>query len=336
MERCYLGTLEYRDPLYDYLVSDVMPRMDRRASDPVFHVNSMSNKGNVYGYTEQSTGLALIGKFFNSRKPYKSARLDAEYKNLTTARSLGLAVPPNYVVQPIGRQKKFGLGLLEEFVSGKDLDHYVRRAAYEGRHGRLKERLGQLAGFLAELHKRTASVCGVDIGPHADYFLRVTAKLREQGVIDKQQQKSLIGLRDAWLKQGFMRLDHEVLLHGDATPTNFIFPAGSGVVAIDLERMRPGDRMFDVGMVCGELKHAFMWRTGDGFASEPFIGHFLREYSSRFENGEGFFWGITSRVPFYMAMTELRIARNGWLDNAHRKRLALEAHSCLMHGMKLI
>jgi aminoglycoside phosphotransferase (APT) family kinase protein len=328
----YLGALERQDPLYEYLVSDVMPRLDRPVVEPVFHVSRMPGNSLVYRYTEEGSGLAMIGKFFTQAKPHKEVKLEAEYDNLSRARSLGLAVPPNYVVQPLGREKRFGLGLLEEFVNGRDLDHYVRRAAYEGRRRRLMKKLGKLASFLAELHKRTETAYGVDLG-HSDlYFAKVMEKLRQKGIVGREKELRLMTLRDIWLRQGFMRRDREVLLHGDATPTNFIFPASSGVVAIDLERMRPGDRMYDVGMVCGELKHAFMWRLGDRYASEPFIGHFLKEYCSHFGRDD-FFIDVTMRVPFYMAMTELRIARNSWLDNAHRKNLVEEAGRCLEYGL---
>ena len=57
--------------------------------------------------------------------------------------------------------------------------------------------------------------------------------------------------------------DRQVWLHGDATPANFLFGHGMDVAAIDLERMKRGDRMFDVGRVAGELQHAFMAATGD-------------------------------------------------------------------------
>ena len=57
--------------------------------------------------------------------------------------------------------------------------------------------------------------------------------------------------------------DQQVWLHGDATPANFLFGHGMDVAAIDLERMKRGDRMFDVGRIAGELQHSFMAATGD-------------------------------------------------------------------------
>ena len=83
-----------------------------------------------------------------------------------------------------------------------------------------------------------------------------------------------------------MWADRQVWLHGDATPANFLFGHGLDVAAIDLERMKRGDRLFDVGRVAGELQHAFMAATGDAHRAEPFIGHFLWEYCCHFPDRE--------------------------------------------------
>ena len=334
MEGEYLGTLERADPLYDYLVHDVMPQVELDVKDPVFHVNRLRASNMVYKYREERSDVSLIGKFYNHREPYKAMRLTAEFDNLRRARALGMTSLPNYVVRPLGRDSRMGLGLLEEYVSGKDLDHYIRRAVYDRRHSRLKERLTDLACFMATLHKRTSLPAPLDIRPSVDYFEKLLDKLKQKGLLDKDGVKRFRLLKDAWRERDYMEQDQEVVIHGDATPTNFIFPRQEGVIAIDLERMRPGDRMFDVGMVCGELKHAFMWRMGDRFASEPHIGHFLSEYAKSF-GGERTYRSVVRRNPFYMAVTELRIARNGWLDRMHRARLVKEAEECLTWGLRL-
>ena len=90
--------------------------------------------------------------------------------------------------------------------------------------------------------------------------------------------------------------------------------------------MKRGDRMFDVGRVAGELQHAFMRDSGDWRNAEPFIGHFLWEYSCHFPDREQAFESITSRVPFYMALNMLRIARNGYIgqDYGQKARVAGE------------
>ena len=115
--------------------------------------------------------------------------------------------------------------------------------------------------------------------------------------------------------------DRQVWLHGDATPANFLFGHGMDVAAIDLERMKRGDRVFDVGRVAGELRHAFLRDSGDRHRAEPFIGHFLWEYSCHFPDREQTFESVTARAPYYMALNLLRIARNDYISRDYGSRL---------------
>jgi hypothetical protein len=100
-------------------------------------------------------------------------------------------------------------------------------------------------------------------------------------------------------------------------------------MAIDLERMQWADRVFDLGRLCGELKHFFFRAKGDPNAAEPFIGHFLWEYSCHFPDRMTAFRAITRRTPFYMGVTLLRIARNSWINQDYRQRLLQEAKQIL-------
>jgi len=93
--------------------------------------------------------------------------------------------------------------------------------------------------------------------------------------------------------------------------------------------MKRGDRMFDVGRVAGELRHAFMRDSGDGHRAEPFIEHFLREYSSHFPEREQTFESITARAPYYMALNLLRIARNDYIGQDYGGRLVTQAKRLL-------
>lgn len=124
-------------------------------------------------------------------------------------------------------------------------------------------------------------------------------------------------------------MDQQVWLHGDATPANFLFGHGLDVGAIDLERMKRGDRMFDVGRIAGELQHAFMTACGDKHRAEPFIGHFLWEYSCHFPDRHSAFRSITARVPYYMAVNLLRIAANDYIGHGYRGRLVGQAKTLL-------
>jgi aminoglycoside phosphotransferase (APT) family kinase protein len=103
--------------------------------------------------------------------------------------------------------------------------------------------------------------------------------------------------------------DNQVLVHGDATPSNLLFGRDLSVIAIDLERMTRADRVFDLGRIAGELQHYFLQAKGNTHGAEPFIGHFLWEYACHFPDRDRAFRSITGRLPFQMALTLLRIAR---------------------------
>jgi hypothetical protein len=101
------------------------------------------------------------------------------------------------------------------------------------------------------------------------------------------------------------------------------------VGAIDLERMKRGDRMFDVGRVAGELQHAFMLGAGDPHRAEPFIGHFLWEYCCHFPDRDAAFASTTARLPYYMALNLLRVARNSYVGEDYGARLVAKAKDLL-------
>jgi aminoglycoside phosphotransferase (APT) family kinase protein len=136
-------------------------------------------------------------------------------------------------------------------------------------------------------------------------------------------------LRDLWRGRVRMWQDRQVWLHGDATPGNFLFGTGMHVGAIDLERMRRGDRVFDVGRMVGELQHSFMVATGRKSRAEPFISYFFHEYSSHFPKPGAAFASITARAPFYMGLNHLRIARNDYVTESYGARLVRQAKRLL-------
>lgn len=332
MDKLYLGKLDCTDPLYDILCSEIYPDV----KNPFFNVTRMSFK-RVYKYTEEKTQMAVIGKFFklNDTKHDKILRIKGEYDNLQKIRRYGFDSFPYYVVRPISRKERIGLALIEEFIHGKDLDYYLKKSIYEGDSRSLKKQLAKLACFLYVLHSRTVKNGNVELDLVSTYFQRILNKLYKQAILSDCDRRIYLKLMDKWLNRHLLNETKSVIVHGDATPTNFIFTESGSVVAIDLERMRTTDRVVDIGMVCGELKHAFLWRTGNPYEAEPFIRHFLKSYASHFCDRKATFREITFRNPFYMALTELRIARNNYLEWNYRKRLANEAMQCLKWGLRL-
>ena len=179
--------------------------------------------------------------------------------------------------------------------------------------------------FLATPHNRTANGLGVDFHQDCAYLDRLVRKLQTKQVIGACEADELSWLRDRWREKPRMWEDNQVLVHGDATPSNLLFGRGLTVIAIDLERMRRADRVFDLGRIAGELQYYFLQATGNKHAAEPFIGHFLWEYACHFPDRDRAFRSITGRLPFQMALTLLRIARNSWVSASQRRRLVEEA-----------
>jgi aminoglycoside phosphotransferase len=338
MLAAYVGVLDQDDPLYEVLALRVYPEIRR----PVFTVERLSRSRLVYRYREAETKRAVVGKFFDTRDRDEDriTRIKSEYRKLIRLRYLGLNTHPHYVVNPLCREERIGLALAEESVGGRDLDHYLQGAAWSGASARLQEVLARLADFLHRLHTRSAPAqeangrAAAPLDEVAVYFARIVGTVQRQGLLSPERAAAYLRLRDLWLQQTRMQAE-AVTVHGDATPTNFLFPNGEDVVAIDLERMKDADRAYDVGMICGELKHAFLWRKGRLDASEPFIHHFLWRYARNYAAADAAFAEITRRVPFYMALTELRIARNTWLDWGYRHRLVREARACLTWGLRI-
>lgn len=334
MSNRYLGMLDYADPLYGIMAAQACPEVPA----PCFQVSATSSRS-VYRYTEEKTGRAFIGKFFrlDDIGSVRVAQRTAEYENLLRMRELGFDAPPHYVARPLARHEAIGLALIEAYVDGKNLDYYFKRAAFKGEDAAVREKLSRLASFLSALHAKTAQPAAVDLGPVAAYASNVLDALYRYGVLAAAAARRLADLMNLWLAHPLLRGAQRATIHGDATPTNFLFTSegpGGAVAAIDLERMREGDPAYDVSMVCGEIKHAFLWRGNSAAASEPYIRHFLEAYAAAAPDPAAAFHSFAARNPFYMALTELRIARNAYLDGWYRKRLVAEALACLDGGRR--
>jgi Phosphotransferase enzyme family len=317
----YVGYVAGHDPLHDFLTGIIRDRMAVREPQPTYRAFRLSGSNEVYAYEEKSSGAKVICKFYGSR--FGWAR--QEYEGLETLRRYKLVGSPHHVIRPLGLSRDINGVLAVEHYSGEEFSHAIARATRHGDDAHLYWRLKALAYFLATQHNRTANGAGVDFDPDCRYFDTVVGRLKEADRIGQWDLDELSWLRDCWRDRPQMWQDRQVWLHGDATPANFLFGQGLDVAAIDLERMRRGDRMFDVGRVAGELQHAFMSAVGDRHRAEPFIGHFLWEYSCHFPDRQRTFESITARAPYYMALNLLRIARNGYIDHDYGGRLVGQA-----------
>jgi len=319
---------------FEYLHSEIFPQL---APPPygAIEIERLSLNKPVYLITEQVKNVTVVAKVFrySSRtlaEAWQSA--DKEYSNLSLLRNeFGMDEGAYQVVAPLGKKKELSALLVTEKAPGRMLDCYIAKAIYEHQSALLFGALSFLAKFLLKLHRNSQD----DRPVSADLPQRYLSGLYEDlggWLLTPDDRDAIEGYAARWWDEDdLFSTDGEVIVHGDATPTNFLFH-GDQVTAIDLERMKWADRCWDLGFVAAELKHHFMWRAGDRWAAEPFIGHFLWEYAANYE-GERFFHALTSKIPLYMALGLLRIARNTWLDEPHRRELIAEARKCLEYGL---
>ena len=330
MTSTYLGYLSHDDPLYGYFQSQIAPQLGITSGDGSYRVSRFNESHDVYLYAEEHMGTQWVGKFFKTADPEWSRKKgENEYNNLLYLRGLGFSSQPHYVVKPLGFNPGIDNVLIVEYVTGEPLSKIIIDAMYFGNRNRLYKKLSALAHFLATLHNRTAGDYAVNFDENYQYMGRLVQSLVEKQGLGREYAEAFWSLRDIWRSRRCMWEDRNVIVHGDTTPANFLFGRRNHVMAIDLERMKWSDRVFDLGRLCGELKHFFFRGTQDPFSAEPFIGHFLWEYCRYFPDHENTFRSITQRIPFYMGITLLRISRNAWIDGEYRTRLIHEARQIL-------
>ncbi len=318
----------------EYLKEEIFPQL---ASPPYgeIEVSEVSYKKPVYLFLERWKNIVVVGKRFKVESILlEDAWLEAdkEYLNLKLLRErFGMSGSTDYVVAPLGRSKELSALLVTEKAPGETLDYYIDRAVYEQQHEQLFDKLSHLARFFVKLHHISETDRTVPPDLPQSYMQRLLDHLR-RGLLSPSEEAAIEQYSSRWWdEESIFVTDREVIVHGDATPTNFLFYANS-VVGIDLEEMKWADRCWDLGFMAAELKHHFMWRMGDGWAAEPFIGHFLWEYAVNYGDTR-FFHAVTRKIPLYMALGLLRIARNNWLGEHYRKNLVVEAEQCLKFGL---
>ena len=333
MEGKYKGYVSSEDPMYQFLWRVMSDRVGLRESHPAFRVFRLNGSNEVYGYEEKHSRARVICKFYGRKygdDVDRAAQLAyREYDSLLTLRGYGFDGSPHHVIAPLAFDRDINCVLALEYYDGEQFSASIGRAIQHGDHAHLFWRLTALAFYLATQHNRTANGHGVDFDADGAYLRTVVRKLVKRNRIGQWDADEFLWLSDRWRDRPKMWQDQEVWLHGDATPANFLFGHGMDAAAIDLERMKRGDRMFDIGRIAGELQHAFMSATGDRHRAEPFIGHFLWEYSCHSPDPHDTFKSISGRAPYYMAVNLLRIARNGYIGQEYGGALVAQARTLL-------
>ncbi|MDD2440443.1 MAG: phosphotransferase [Methanosarcinaceae archaeon] len=309
MAQYHVNTLTPGDPFRDWLVKILRNRIQNKACKvSVFKYSSASHT--VCRYAFKGEDLSVIAKFFaeptgSLRKynPYKG--MLNEYQNLEKAASV------IDVARPIAINKDFHCVLVTEYIPGKALSWYLKHET------RLYERLSGVAGLLRKLHTRTIS--SYDKKKEFSNFHEILDQLR----LEQKTREDFNQLLGKWWYSPLLDRDWGCMLHRDVHPANYIFRKGKPY-ALDFESSwQHGNPIRDLGILSAELKTYFERQKGGDFKAEPYIGHFLWEYS---EN-EAEFRQITEILPFYMSVGLLRSARLH--RSEYRKYLIQEAIACL-------
>lgn len=331
----YVGHLSPSDPLHDFLGRILRDQMRLGNRVVKFRAFRLRETREVYGYQEKYSHARIVCKFYGSRfrsEPDRAALVaQQEFDNLHTLRSYNLVGSPHHVIRPFGVHPDINCVLALEHYAGEELTQAIGRATQNRDDAYLFWRLKALAYYLATQHNRTANGDNIDFGVECDHFDSIIYELLGRSRIEKSEAEEFAWLRDLWRSRPRMWQDRQVLLHGDAIPGNFLFGDGLRVCAIDLERMRRGDRAADLGRITGKLQHAFMAATARKSRAEPFISYFFREYSSHLTDSSAAFHCITARTPFYMALNLLRIARHDHKAEAYNRRLVRQAKRLLTY-----
>ncbi len=322
MSKKYVGMLEKSDPLFFYLNYIEKFKLHKPVSDFYYVKNLSGSKENVYEYLSDKKRPVFAVKFANHTKAKIKAYklLMREFNNIRQIRDY--QTDKCRVVNAYAAVANVNYALIESYVRGKTLDHYIKQSIYKNKSYKLYGKLSLLANLLNVMHNVNVEkeIKSYNFSYEILYLDKLLNKLELSNIIDKN-------LRQKIRKKATNRLYSidkcEITnIHGDVTPSNFIFNDGK-IWAIDLEKMKTACNLLDLGFLVSELKHHFTLFTGNEYNAECYIGHFLWEYCKH--KGVEYFKKCTLNLPFFIALGLLRIARNTYLDLNYRRMLVDES-----------
>ncbi|MGC9335079.1 MAG: phosphotransferase family protein [Anaerolineae bacterium] len=282
----------------------------------------------AYVYRESGTGWALVAKYYTAKAGSDAERhAQREWDNTNLVRSLGLAEKGLRALRPVALERG---ALLLEYIEGLTLEDTI--SVRRSQPGLLRDRLALAARLLGILH---VSAQHGDVPPSfdsgADYACKVVDNLSHHGVLQQEPlvRDALYALVGRWADRPEMAEFRPVLIHGDPTTTNFVFPSPDGVVAIDWERLKVADPAADLGRLMAEVSHSVVRHGGNAVEAEALVAHAVQSYQLSVPRE----WdrpAIRERARFYRASSTLRIARNGWLSRLERTALVAQALALLI------
>lgn len=329
--------LQVDDPLFEFLREEVLERiLGQRPKDPAFSIQPLG-RGNtfwIYRYREAASGCDLVCKFYGGKPLFdgwigdrnlRGFLMQRELDNLARLRSIGLDRPPHQVVRPLAASREINCVLVQEFAPGTDLETDLQAAARDGAGEGLRDRLERLARFLADLHSRSRTRSPLAAADLVDRLSGLARGLASRGTISSEQEARLLALAERWDREGALGRGFQTWIHGDASPSHFLFDAERGLTAIDLEGLREGDPAEDVGRVTAEIRQAFFRHRGERITAEPYLRDFYAAYRENLPPGAETWEDFEQRARFFAGLFLASIGRNLQLDLAYRRRLIEDA-----------
>ena len=280
----------------------------------------------AFVYREQTSGWKALVKFY-VRKTGNQAGHYAEREFQITQRAWEyLPSGLERSVRPLGSWKGT---LILEFVDGLTLEDKI--AIRRSQPGKLFKALEATARLLSKLHAGSISQdIKPDFGVATNYANKIVDNLVKHGMLQNQPiaSNAIRHLIDTWSQEQAMWDYPPVLNHGDATSSNFVFPAEGGVIAIDWERSDFADPAADLGRLVAEITNSIN-QHGGNFSEGQILAEELGNVYGSFLPDTWDVESLLQRSRFYRAVSTLRIARNGWLSRQARLGLVLQAFALL-------
>jgi hypothetical protein len=306
----YVNTLKPGNVFRDWLVHEIGDKLDNKKNEVrVFLISGASHT--VCRYEFKGEDYGVVAKFYAEpkgwRRNYDPVRsMKKEFSMLKRIESF-IDIP-----RPIGMKKKFSCVLVTEYIKGRPLFKFIKTEEY------LYDKLTAVAQVQRSLHDRTRTDYRKD--KEFGRFHKILNQLR----LDRSTRMKFDNLLGRWWYSSLLDLTQGCLIHNDANPVNYLFN-NNKAYALDFESAwNHANFVHDLGIVSAELKNYFGWSAKRWQKAEPYIGHYLWNYS----RSENEFHRITRAVPFFMALGLLRMARLG-LDTGHREFILKEALACL-------
>jgi aminoglycoside phosphotransferase (APT) family kinase protein len=281
----------------------------------------------AYVYRETASGWSIVAKFYAAKTGDQAEHYAArEYQLTQGALAAGLESDPLRAVKPLALWRGV---LFLEYVRGFTLEDLI--AVRRGQPGALRPALEQSGRLLARLHRNSRAEEEEETTDWFVYTHKLAANLAKHGVLqgDPVTQLGLTRLIDRWAERPLMGEYLPAVNHGDATTTNFIFPAIDArprptVVGIDWERSKITDPASDLGRLGAEISHSIARQGGTVAEAQPLVDCLQEAYCA--ERGVDFdAVALIERARFHQASSLLRIARNGWLSRLERIHLVAQA-----------